>query len=226
MLAYALAPVTPHLTQLVFAKLHALVPTFSTWEPSTCSSPTASAAPLSIFQKRWPAPSARELFGELEVLGADQLTALIERFEYANKVRSALNAVPLSVRTHPPERLALHVDCYDDPIAASHQRALASDTSVGLGIALTEVLRVAEVEIAEGAPLRARTKDFKGRFSIDVVKAKLYFSQSENARCGRCRLSRRYCIASDYTRMSSDSSYCSTQSVLNNSHAYIRGGKN
>ena len=204
-LAYALAPVTPHLAQLVFANLNALVPTFPTWEASTCFSPTASTAPPSIERTRWPSASARELFGELEILGADQLTALVERFEYANKVRSALNTVPLSLRTQPPERLALHVDCSDDPIAASHLRALASDTSVGLGTALTEVLRVAEVEIAEGAPPRARTKDFKGPFSIDVVKAKLYFSQSENARCGRCR---RYCIASDY--MSSDSSYCST----------------
>ena len=203
-LAYALAPVTPHLAQLVFANLNALVPKFPTWEALTASPKAASAKP-SIFQTRWPTTTACELFGELEVLGADQMTALVERFECANKVRSALNAVPLSVRSHPPERLALHVDCSDDPIAASHLRALASDTSVGLGAALMEVLRVAEVEIAEGSPPRARTKDFKGPFSIDVVKAKLYFSQSENSRCGRCR---RYCIPSDYK--SSDSSNCST----------------
>ena len=94
MLAYALAPVTPHLVQLVFANLNALVPKFPTWEVST-SSLTASAAPLSIIQTRWPTYTPRELFGELEVFGADELAALVERFEYASKVRAALNAVPL-----------------------------------------------------------------------------------------------------------------------------------
>ena len=44
---------------------------------------------------------------------------------------------------------------------------------------------MAEVVVADGAPPRARTKDFKGPFSFDFLKAKLYFSQSENAQTSK-----------------------------------------